>query len=536
MTTERSLAERLDHLRPDSDGRLVGLPLELLGIVVVGTALRLFQLGKESLWIDEALSITFATERTLRYLVIELPQLDPHPPLYYVLLYGWLRLPFVNQTETMVRLFSVLLGIATIPILYAIGRRVFDRWAGGVAALFFAVSPFQIWYAQEARMYTLFVFLTVASFFALLKVLDERSILWATAYVLAAVLLGYTHVFGAFVLAAQAIYLLWQGAFGTSSRVSLLEASALIGTVLLLLLPWEYLLIERVLFPTREVAEQTTWIQAPGVYSLWQVFTLSAFGYAYVDVYSSLSAPPGVIVFIPVAVFATVWLASLATGRTNRELLRKLRTSNPAVVLLLLWLLTPVVLPFIVSVTAMPIFAMRYIIVAAPAIFLLLAGSVRFISYSTGRNLLVAVLIIGMLVPLPGYYANDQKSEWRDATQYLETNGDSDDLIFVIPDWSEAAFDYYYDNSSASATAVPVRYDDTQRDFRETRAGYDDIYVLVSQMTPRDNREYLLNEFRKSTDKRLRNVKHFKNINVYVFTNASTDTNQSTISHPQSGG
>jgi mannosyltransferase len=102
-------------------------------------------------------------------------RIDQHPPLYYLLLHYWMILK--GDTPYYVRLLSALFGAATIPIIYLIGKRISGAVMGLVAAVFLALSLFNIYYAQETRMYTLLTFNAAVAIYALVRLLsDSRSL------------------------------------------------------------------------------------------------------------------------------------------------------------------------------------------------------------------------------------------------------------------------------------------------------------------------------------------------------------------------
>ena len=78
---------------------------------------------------------------------------ETNPPLYFVL--GWLWARVFGTGEVGLRSLSALIGTAVIPIAYLCGRELVSRRAGLVAAALVALSPFMIWYSQEAREYML---------------------------------------------------------------------------------------------------------------------------------------------------------------------------------------------------------------------------------------------------------------------------------------------------------------------------------------------------------------------------------------------
>src|SRR5512140_89889 len=99
--------------------------ITLLAIVLFGFALRIARLTFQPLWWDEGYSLFFAT-RDLGTL-LDRTALDIHPPLYYVLLQFWTYLAGTNDFAT--RFLSLKFGVLTIPLIYAIARRLFHRRA-----------------------------------------------------------------------------------------------------------------------------------------------------------------------------------------------------------------------------------------------------------------------------------------------------------------------------------------------------------------------------------------------------------------------
>lgn len=134
----------------------------LLLILLAGTALRLFRLGADSLWYDETVSVYLAGSpagELLRHTAG-----DIHPPGYYVLLRGWLIATGFGDgragaqghvLEFMAAFFSLFFGVLLIALVCTAARRLAGRGTGLVAGALVALSPFNVWYSQEVRMYTL---------------------------------------------------------------------------------------------------------------------------------------------------------------------------------------------------------------------------------------------------------------------------------------------------------------------------------------------------------------------------------------------
>jgi hypothetical protein len=149
-------------------------PWLVIIIVLIGGFLRVFLLDKNGLWLDEAFSVWMASHSVVDMLQWTV-RIDQHPPLYYLLLHYWMA--FKGDTPYNVRLLSVLFGAGTIPIIYLIGKRMSGVVMGLAAAILLAFSLFNIYFAQETRMYTFLTFNAAVAIYALVRLLtDSRSV------------------------------------------------------------------------------------------------------------------------------------------------------------------------------------------------------------------------------------------------------------------------------------------------------------------------------------------------------------------------
>src|SRR3954464_12855628 len=181
--------------------------LALTLLIVVSLALRTGALTT-GYWIDEGIAVGIASHP-----LGDIPRIlgqDGNPPLYYVLLHVWM-LGF-GDGETATRALSLVFGLLAIPASSWAGSRVFDRRAGFVAAAGAAGAPFLTYYAQETRMYSLVVLLSVlaSAAFALAFVRGERrQVAWLGLWL---ALLLYTHTWGVFLVASMGVcwLVLWR--------------------------------------------------------------------------------------------------------------------------------------------------------------------------------------------------------------------------------------------------------------------------------------------------------------------------------------
>jgi hypothetical protein len=149
-------------------------PWMVIIITFIGGFLRVLLLGTKGMWLDETFSVWLASHNIADLLQWTV-RIDQHPPLYYLLLHYWIA--FNGDSPYYARLFSVLFGAGTIPIIYLIGKRISGVVMGLAAAIFLALSPFHVYFAQETRMYTLLTFNAAVAIYALVRLLtDPRSV------------------------------------------------------------------------------------------------------------------------------------------------------------------------------------------------------------------------------------------------------------------------------------------------------------------------------------------------------------------------
>ena len=401
--------------------------LALAAVLFVAAALRLYGLGFESLWLDETISVRFANLGVSE--IVEGSKTDNNFPTYYLLLHHWVAL--FGGSELAVRLPSALMGILAVYLVYAVGARLFGRGAGVVAALLLAVSPYHVAYSQEARVYNLMALAGLASFYFLVRLREEDGPGVQVGYVLSTVLLLYSHVYGLFVVIAQnAFFAILLFARGTGAmrpgpkRWAVLQAS--IG---LLFLPGLLLLIGWITRPGNR-----SWIQAP---------TLSS---VRADLVEYAGSVPLLLLLL-----AFAGLGIVALIRSEREKL----------CLLLLWILTPLALPLVLSAVSTPIFVNRYGIAATPALFLLaargvmaagalLGGASRSSGTSGARRTGVVVSVVALLLvalsagELWRYFGEVDKDQWREAVGYVNREAEPGDLVVVAPGYVERSSVAHY--------------------------------------------------------------------------------------------
>lgn len=152
--------------------------LPLIAILLLAFALRLHALGNQSLWWDELKTIERAT-LPLPALLTDFISTRDQLPAYYLLMRGWILL---GDKAFIVRFFSVLWGVLGVTAVFQLGRQMGSTKVGLTAAFLLAISPFHIYYSQEARMYTQLVTLLILAHVGLVAILqkNDSGTIWNT--------------------------------------------------------------------------------------------------------------------------------------------------------------------------------------------------------------------------------------------------------------------------------------------------------------------------------------------------------------------
>jgi len=414
--------------------------LIILVILLLGLVIRINNLGKNSLWIDEGCSVSGSCLELPQ--VIKASSLEHSPPLYYLILHYWMIL--FGNSEFSVRFVSVIFGFLSIFMMYKIGLLLFNRNTGLISSLILALSTFHIQCSQEARTYSLTVLLTICSFYYFVKLLKKMTYKVSSVYVFFTTLLIYTHYYGFFIMIAQNIYFSTLCLFSKRFKNdNFLRWSLLQGTLVILYLPWIGAFLIRLLDVSRG---RGFWINKPSLGTV-------------IDSFYAFSGSRLFLLF-----FLTFALFSIQTykkirGKINcKDFFCSLESycwdvsliDVNKTYLLLLWLLVPIMLPFIVSRFFTSIYLTRYTVIASVAFYLLVARGIDNITNNAKAKLVIIILLICFsFVHIKKYYSNMEKQQWREIVSYIDANAKPKDLIlFKYGDVLEFLFNYYSKQNS----------------------------------------------------------------------------------------
>jgi len=204
--------------------------LALGGLFLLGAALRFATIDLQSYRYDEAVTVARVLHPSFFDTFAAVSHSESTPPLYYLVAWLWSQ-PF-GTGEIWMRSLSALAGTASILVVYLAARALpLSRRAALIAAAALAVSPVLIWFAQDARAYSLVFLLTALSFLLFARARrsqSRRDLAWWAVF---SALALATHYFAGFVVVAEAA-LLWRRPNRRAVAVALLPVLAM-GALLL---------------------------------------------------------------------------------------------------------------------------------------------------------------------------------------------------------------------------------------------------------------------------------------------------------------
>lgn len=388
------------------------------GILAVALAVRLWGLEARPLWLDEVTTLEVASRGPAAIVMGE--RFDHHtPPLYYLAMAPWsARVP---PTEWWLRLPSVACDLAVILLLGALVRRELGERPALVAAGWWALSPFAVRYAQEARMYPLAAALVVACALAARQVvLGRRPWRWAAVLAAMAAAAAYTHYYALTVLAAL-LPAWWPELRRRRERWAPVATAA--GVAALLYLPWLGVVARLLGGSGQEFREGT------GLLALPHAVLRFAAGYGVVPLDLEAKAAPlrALLAGLPLAVVSvTGLLAVLAAGW---RLGRRRRPDGVRRMAVLAGV--PVLLGAAVHLAA-PSLSERYLVVAFPFVVALLAAAPWGEGRPRGWAVAQALGVLGLAVGLAAHLARPAAGtpRWREAAAVVARSAGAPPAVF----------------------------------------------------------------------------------------------------------
>lgn len=388
-------------------------------IAVIAGVIRLLQIGKGAFWYDEGVSSVLAQLPWDR--MIQATAGDVHPPGYYIILWTMARIG-LPMTETIARIPSAILSVIAVYLAWILADKFeLNKLGKYIVTAWVVVSPLQLHYAQEARMYAL---LQVEVLLAILFILDRKKLFLSV--VLCAML--YTHNYTLFYMPAFALVLLWdEYKYMTLVKWNhpyKLEGikNAVLTTIrkwgiwfiipVLLWIPWAL-----VMFKQMGTVSGGYWIQPvklPGV-----IFVLYQMLFAY-------SMPPA---FQGLGVLLTCGLLFYSAWRIYRD-----RPKHWEILTLLAF--GPLVFAVILSLIWKPVLLFRGLIGTAIPLTILIVKAIEGIKIPYKKIYAYVVIFVTLLAGISGHYLYNAENKGMTTTwvDEIETQFENGDVVLSLND------------------------------------------------------------------------------------------------------
>jgi 4-amino-4-deoxy-L-arabinose transferase-like glycosyltransferase len=397
----------------------VGWAVLLTVVLIAATVLRVHGIGHDSLWGDEGLTVVIAKMSipdVVKYDVLW----EQIPPVHPFIVWGWIRI--FGDSEASVRMPSAIAGVAAVWMTYVLVRRLMGRRVALCAMVLLAVSPMHIAYSRECRTYATEILLGIVSVDLFVRLLRRPTQGLQAWWVVVSTLLLYSHLYGIFTILAQhVVYAIhWVRRRRRVGRPPVLPLKGWIlqnVAVALLFAPW----VPNVLLWTRMVAKNF-WVKTVTIHDITRSYWM-------------FSGSTGVFCVMVALVVIGIW---------------KFRRRRGLVMLLAL-MLTPVVVPCVISVLTRPSYAPRYGIVAVVGWCAVAGAGLAAIRPMALRVL--ALLAVAFVSPL-GDAAVIPRAPWRDVAMFLQKNMRSGDLAVVHLRAGSRLYNYYVDRPDVAKQFV----------------------------------------------------------------------------------
>ena len=403
----------------------------LLSLTLIGASLRFYNLGYNSLWLDEATTYNIAVKS-----IPDIWQVTTagefNPPLFYwaehiMLLFG--------NSEVVLRFLPALLGVLTIPLIYLVGKEFMDRNTGIIAAAAFAFSPFLLFYSQEARAYSMMLFFVTFSMVFYFRAKKSNDFMNWSLFGLLSALAFWSHFYAMVIIGALVLFALYElypkikGNLNTAKP--LVAGGALFGIICLPLI-----IVTIQLFAKRTASAPTFGFQGPEI-------IIATF--AQISCWNTQIPGSAIALYLLPLLFIA--------GIVQAFLLDK----NKGIFLVTLTVLTFVISNYLsYRIPMQP----RYLIFLAIVFFIAIALSYKLLlALMNSPGIVYGFIVLMVIINTPtlvDYYSGYAKEDWRGFAGGLQQLTRQGDIVIVVPGYVSQPLDYYYSNSSDQTLELPA--------------------------------------------------------------------------------
>jgi 4-amino-4-deoxy-L-arabinose transferase-like glycosyltransferase len=447
----------------------------IICILLLGVGLRLYGLNSQSFWTDEIFTYNGASE-TLAKIAFE-PEVNLSiQPFYYSIAHFFIG-PYKNQ-EALLRGPSVILGSISILLIFLITKNLIGNKGGILSALILAISPFHIWYSQEARPYAMLICLALLSFWLFQKLLkDGTNFWWRVSFVISTTLIFYCHTVGIVFIGFLVVYILL-----VVPRTNWNVWRPVFLSILVLVLPAFY----RTAIVPPIVRGAQTWrpfnsLSIP--YVLWAFSIGYTLGPSITELHmpDRMNSVVGYMhIILPIMiVFFTVFLI----GAYNL-----FRQDKSKFLCASLWLLFPLSFAVGGAIFSANEFNVRYTILSFPPFLIFLTNGMLNIKFKWIRICTLGLVLLISVLSLSNHYFNHKyyKEDNRGAGQFLLSYAAPHDLVLCVTGYTERDLQHYTNDAKIIidrlvAKTLYIEPDTIPRTVSKKISGKEQFWLFLSR-------------------------------------------------------
>lgn len=424
-------------------------------IIIIGAYMRFYHINKESIWLDEGYTIHISAN-IIDFLSskekLKTGYFETTPPLYFIVMHYWIKL--FGTSEQSIRIPSAIAGIISLYLIYLLGKSLYDRKTGVIAALLLSISTYHVInVCQEARAYAFLNLFTLLSSYFLWKAMENGTIRNVILYTVFSILLIYTHYYSVFIILAQNIYILIILAFYRQSMKSdylnWKRWIICLGAIFLSFYPWLGFLIGQVL-----ARKGTLWYEVPSLADIYQSLLI----------FANLSLP----ILIMGCVLAVMAIRPVMMNRdkkkkSDRAILRNISWKdtlweNRQFILLSIWFLSVMFVPFFFSIVIFPFYNFRYVIPASLSFYILMACGITSIRNRYAVTIILIIIIALSIRSVIPFYRYPAKEQWKEAVSSIENAAEPGDLVLICHGiLVKYCYNYYAKRRDLEVKPYPMR-------------------------------------------------------------------------------
>lgn len=409
---------------------------QIIVIIIIAAALRLFHLDFQSIWLDEIHTMNEANPKIpFKELYNVIMSGEQMPPLYFYTLYFIFKI--FGYTTFVARFYSAALGLISIYALYVLGKEIVNKQVGLISAFLLSINYFHLYYSQEARPYEFLLLCSIISFFMLIRFIKKPTRKNAIIYGVFSALMIHSHFFGLFALATQYLILLFFFLISKKQYKKEFFINSFLSGIITLIL---FIPAIKIFIKVTEIKQ--FWIPAP---------TLDVYTLIFKEFFGNSELLLTLIQIV--VIFYFIKISKEKSNPISYESIIKNKTIFSFIVLIP-WITIIILIPLIRSYTSTPMIISRYFIIVLPAIIILISNGICQFQNKIIRYSFISLFFIFSLtdiVIIKKYYKVVNKTQFREASQYIINNKSANDNIVTSLGWYMT---YYLNNEKVKNNII----------------------------------------------------------------------------------